>query len=269
MKTFEFKPTENSLATVYLHSLITTMETYRTSYPVVIVFPGGGYEHCSLREAEPVAFEYFAAGFNVVVLNQYSVQENASNFNPLLDAAKTIITVRKHARQWHCNPHQIAVCGFSAGGHLAASLGTMWNLPKFYQSLDIDKKEIRPDAMILCYPVICADEYAHQGSLQRVSGSCPGTKEYKFWDITSHVDAETCPAFLWHTVNDQSVPVENTIAMISALQNHAVPYECHLFPEGTHGMSVCTQEVGSFDPYNQRWMPMSIQWLYRLFDYTK
>ncbi len=269
MRTFEIKPTRNCQATAYLHEPISTLEHPRTVFPVVLVFPGGGYEYCSLREADPVAFEYFAAGFNVFLVHHYSVQKQASQFNPLCDAGALIIHVRQHAQDYHCNPHQIAVCGFSAGGHLAASCGCMWNQPEVVKRLHVQHNENRPDAMILCYPVICADEHAHQGSIQRVSGALPKTKEYQFWDISTHVSDQTCPAFLWHTVDDSSVPVENTIKMVQALQRHGVSYECHLFPSGTHGMSVCTQEVGSYDAYNQRWMQMSIQWLYRLFDYTK
>lgn len=269
MKTKQFQVTEHCYASAYLHEPISGLNTSKTEYPVVVIFPGGGYEYCSLREADPVAFEYFAAGFNVVLVHQYSVKENASQFHPVLEAGKIIMTIRSHAKQWHCRPDQIAVCGFSAGGHLAASSGTMWNHPFIQQELNAFHGENRPDAMILCYPVIRADQFAHEGSLKRVSGALPEQKEYQFYDIRNHVDEMTCPAFLWHTVTDQSVPVENTLGMMMELQNHHISYECHIFPEGSHGMSVCTEEVGSFDLYVQRWMDMSIKWLYHMFNHTK
>lgn len=270
MKQFVFQPNPNTNAkvTAFLHSLITTMENHRTHRPSVIVIPGGAYQYCSLREEDPVVMEYLAAGFHVFLLD-YSVDQNAKNYAPLCDLGHTIMTIRQNAESWGCIPHQIAVIGFSAGGHLAACSGTMWNEAPLQNHLNSFDSMHRPDAMILCYPVICANEYAHQLSIELVSGAQKGTKEYEFWSVDKHVDNQTCPAFIWHTITDQSVPVENSIAMITALQKHHISYECHLFPEGIHGMSVCTKETGSADSYNRRWVDMSIEWLYKLFNYQK
>ena len=140
------------------------------------------------------------------------------------------------------------------------------------EKLGTKNGENRPNAMILCYPVIRGDELTHQESIRWVSGCEPGTPGFRFWAAQDHVDSATCPAFVWHTVTDASVPVENSIAMISALQAHKIPFECHFFPEGSHGMSVCTEETSPDWPaaaYNRRWVDMSIQWLYNLFHYAK
>lgn len=106
--------------------------------------------------------------------------------------------------------------------------------------------------MILCCPLIRADQFAHEGSIKRVSGALPEQKEYQFYDIRNHVDEMNCPTFLCYTVTNQSVSVENTLGMILELQKHHVSYECHIFPEGSHGMSMCTEEVGTSNPCVQR-----------------
>ena len=271
MKTFEFNPNPDTYAyaTAYLHTPIQEMEHRRESYPCVVVIPGGAYRFCSQREAEPVALEYFAAGFNVVLLNQYSVMEMAKDYHPLCDIGTTIMEIRENAKEWGCDAHRIAVVGFSAGGHLAASSGTMWKCEAVQKKLDAYHGENRPDAMILCYPVIRADEYTHEESIRYVSGCAPEEDGYRYWAVQNHVDEDTCPAFVWHTVDDELVPVENSIAMIASLQKHHIPFECHLFPHGAHGMSVCTEETASYDAYNGRWVQMSIQWLYKTFEYQK
>ena len=268
MKTFEFNPTENSCAVAYLHTPLTEMDNYRKEFPVVVVLPGGGYEYCSVREGDPIAFEYFTAGYNVILLKQYSCKEKASHYRPLLDVYSTIQTIRKNAKEWNCSD-QIAVCGFSAGGHLAASAGIMWNKPEVLSRLNSWDADHKPNAMILSYPVILANEFAHEGSIRYVSGAVPGTEEYKYWSMDTHVTPDCCPAFLWHTVTDASVPVENTLAMLNALQRNHISYECHLFPEGKHGLSICSEETGSYEPYNSRWMDMSIQWLNKQFNFKK
>ena len=271
MRMFEFQPNKetDALAVAYLHSPMVEVPNYRTVRPCIIVIPGGGYGMCSLREADPVAFEYFTAGFQVILLKQYSVKEKAVDFNPLKDISLTIMKIRENAKEWGVDEDKIAVCGFSAGGHLAASIGTMWNHSRLLEKLDTKDGMNRPNAMILCYPVIRADEYAHEGSIRNVSGAEPGTAEYSFWAMENHVSVDTCPAFLWHTGGDVSVPVENSLAMVNALQSHHVPYEFHVFPGGYHGMSVCTVETNSKDAYTSRWMELSKMWLYRVFDFEK
>ena len=115
--------------------------------------------------------------------------------------------------------------------------------------------------------VITADEFAHEGSIRNVSGCQPGTPGYEYFSLDKHVSQDTCPAFLWHTMEDDCVPVENSLKMLAALHNAGVPAEAHFFPHGGHGMSVCTQETGSPDPYNARWMDLCLDWLDNTFGY--
>lgn len=266
MKTFGFTPQGVSGCNVraWIHEQ-TSKEMKQRMHPAVIICPGGGYGFVSEREAEPVARAYFSAGYNTYILT-YSVGEGAKNFVPLSQLAATIAEVRANADAWFTAKDKIAVCGFSAGAHLAASLGTLFNEEKFLKVFDKDEN-IRPDAMILSYPVITADEFAHVGSIQNVSGAEVGSEEYAWFSLDQHVDEQTPPTFLWHTAEDRVVPVENSIKMITALSAAKVPFEYHVLPKGHHGMSTCTAEVGCPHPYNARWMEWSITWLNTLFGF--
>lgn len=262
MEYITFKPFAEGDAVVkgLLHSPILEMNPRRESFPAVVICPGGAYCFLSNREGDPVAQAFFAAGYNVFIL-YYSVGEKAKDYRPLQEISKTVMTIRENAAQWHTTPSSIAVCGFSAGGHLAGSLGTMWDDPGLKEKMDTKKGANRPDAMILCYPVISAGPFAHVTSMEQVSGCKKGTPGYTAFSLEEKVSEKTCPAFLWHTVTDDCVPVENTLLMASALQKAGVSFELHLFPRGGHGMSVCTEETGSLDTYNGKWLPLCIDWL--------
>ena len=117
--------------------------------PLIIVCPGGGYAYTSDREAEPVALAYAAAGYHAVVL-RYSVGEQATMPRPLVELADTVAYFREHAEELYINPDQIVVTGFSAGGHLAASLGVFWNHKEMLTKYDDNRELIRPNGMILC-----------------------------------------------------------------------------------------------------------------------
>ncbi len=267
MEIVKFQPLPDSSAQAvgYLHTPIWEMETRRESFPAVIVCPGGAYAFVSEREADPVALQFFNRGFNVFILT-YSVGEMAKAFLPLRELSETVRAVRTRT-EWRCDPQRIAVCGFSAGGHLAASLGVLWDDPEFLKHYDNHGGENRPNAMILGYPVITADEFAHQESIENVSGSTPGTAQYAYFSLDQHVSGKTCPAFLWHTAEDDLVPVENSLKLAFALSREKVPFELHVFPHGGHGMSVCTEEVGCPDEYNARWVGLAAAWLSRELGY--
>lgn len=281
MRRFEFIPegSEGCSVTAWLHG---EGEGYQSS-PAIIICPGGGYTRVSAREAEPVAGPYYEAGYHTFILT-YSVGEKAKDFTPLCQLAATLAHIREYADRWNVDPKKIAVCGFSAGGHLAASLGTRYREHEFWdafcrrtelsdnrESSDCRERklcpsDIRPDAMILGYPVITADAYAHEGSIKTVSGAEVGSEEYAGFGLDQYVDGQTPPTYLWHTAADSCVPVENSLKFCMALSKAKVPFEYHVFPEGEHGMSVCTEAVGTPCAYNARWMEWSIQWLDKLFD---
>ena len=268
MEIVKFQPVPGSdgQVTGYLHTPIWEMETRRESFPAVIICPGGAYFLCSQRESDPVAMPFLARGYQVFILN-YSVGEKAKGFRPLMELSETVRILREKAKEYWIDPDKIAVCGFSAGGHVAASLGTMWNDPELLKVYDNQGGKNRPNAMILLYPVITADQFAHQLSIKLVSGCEPGTPGYEYFSLDKRVSQDTCPAFLWHSMEDGVVPVENSIQMMTALHNAGVAVEAHFFPHGGHGMSVCTQETGSRHDYNARWMALALTWLDTLFDY--
>ena len=269
MRVFEFVPegAEECKVDAWLHGDMLDIEESKRKRPVMIVCPGGGYGMNSKREAEPVAECYYAAGYQTFIL-WYSVEEKAKNFQPLCQLASTIAHVRKHAEEWDISVDKIAVSGFSAGGHLACSSGTLFNKEPFLKVFGRDEN-IRPDAMVLCYPVITADEFAHQGSIENVSGQPVGSDGYKWFSLEKHVDEQTPPAFLWHTAEDEIVPVENSLKMASALSSAKVPFELHILPKGKHGMSTCTIDVNSKHDYNGRWVEWSLKWLSELFGFVR
>ncbi|MCL1794417.1 MAG: alpha/beta hydrolase [Oscillospiraceae bacterium] len=233
----------------------------------VLVLPGGGYHITSDREAEPVAKAFFAAGMDAFVL-RYSVKEEAVGYAPLLDAAMAVKYIRDRAEDWNIDPGKIVVCGFSAGGHLAASLGTLWKLDVVSKTLNCENSYIRPNGMILGYPVITSGPKGHMGSILRLAdaeGREPTKEELDRFSIEKHVDSGTCPAFVWHTAEDSGVPVENSLCMCEALAENKIPFELHVFPRGAHGLSLATPEVAPNDdmimPYVARWVEMAVKWI--------
>lgn len=276
MKCFTFQPelTEKCTVTAWLQEEPDLGWRPLRALPAVLICPGGAYEFVSAREAEPVAKPYFAAGYHVFILD-YAVGADARDFRPLLQLSAAMLHLRAHAAEWKLDAGKIAVCGFSAGGHLAASLGTLYNEEKFLAAAkglwggDFQCGAIRPDAMILGYPVILADRYAHVDSIQNVSGAREGSPEYTWFGLDAHVDASTPPTYLWHTAPDGAVPVENSLRFAAALSAAKVPFELHVFPAGDHGMSTCTEEVGPADPYNARWVEWSLRWLEKVFGFQK
>ena len=228
----------------------------------IIVCPGGGYNGLAPREADPIAVQFLAAGFATFIL-YYSVKENATNYQPLKEVALAVKYVREHAEEYNVDPAYVFTCGFSAGGHLAASAGVLWNSPVLDEVLgDAPKGINRPTGMILSYPVITAGKWAHKGSIANLCGTKEFTKEEgDRFSLELHVDETTCPAFIWHTFADNGVPVQNALLMADAMTKARVPFELHIFPEGRHGLSTCTELVGTPLPHNECWMELAIRWV--------
>lgn len=266
MKRIELSPNPGSGARLvgYLHDKEEQEMPNRLKRPCVVVCPGGGYEFCSAREADPVAFAFFARGYNAFLL-YYSVGKEAGGLRPLVELSRSVMKIRENSGEWGIFPEKIAVCGFSAGGHLAASLGTLWNSPALKEKLGGAEGNNRPDALILGYSVISAGEFAHRSSLEWVSGD--SVKYRELLSLEKQVTPETPPAFLWHTADDDCVPVENTLLFAAALQRNHVPFECHIYPHGNHGSSMCNAEVNSRSPHLATWFPLCAEWLGELFGF--
>ena len=172
--------------------------------PSVLVIPGGGYEMTSDREAEPIAMQFLAAGFNAFVL-RYSVKPSIFPV-ALLEAAEAMRRIRTHADEWHCDADAIAAIGFSAGGHLAANLATSAS-DDVLAAHGYDADAVRPNGLMLAYPVVTSGPLAHRGSFDALLGDRKADPEaLDAVSIEKHIDAKTPPVFVWHTVPDDCVP---------------------------------------------------------------
>lgn len=209
--------------------------------PAVIIFPGGGYGHLSDREAEPIALQYAAADMAAFVL-RYSVKPDAGFPRCVLEALTAIKTVRENAEEWNINPDKIAICGFSAGGHLAASAGAFWHAPFARESLG-DNELLKPNAAILCYPVISSGPWAHSGSIVNLLGEDAAEELEEIVSIEKQITSAYPPTFLWHTATDQIVPVQNTLLMGKSLADAEVPFELHIYPMGPHGLALSDERT--------------------------
>ena len=243
--------------------------------PAVILCPGGGYMMTSDREAEPVALRFLARGYHVFVL-RYSVGTRFPA--PMLDLAKTIKLVRDRADEWRVDPNQIVLCGFSAGGHLVASLGVLWDKPLLTEPLGVSPEQIRPTALILGYPVIDLELVAnfpmnHEGTevgikdhiLATVLGPNPEQAHQDQYRLDRHVSSSTPPTFIWHTAEDELVYSQNALRFALALAEHHVPYELHVFEQGRHGLSLADETTDSdqqmLNRESQIWIDLALAWL--------
>lgn len=261
LETFKLQNSKSATLTVYLHDIFNELD--KKVRPSILIIPGGGYEMVSEREAEPVAIAFYNSGYNTAVL-RYSVKDDARDMQPMVEALEAIKMLRENAKEWYVAPNKIVTCGFSAGAHLAASCGTMWNEPKLMKKLNFTGDVYKPNAMILSYPVISSGEFAHRDSFYELSGSKENNIDSEFFSIDKRVNNETPQTFIWHTEDDSIVPVENTLLMIAALRKNKVPFECHIFNKGQHGLSMCNNEVGTPNAHVSNWFPICLEWLHSI-----
>ena len=250
--------------------LITYIQDYNEAYasterPCILIMPGGGYKHLSKqKEGESYAMRLCAMGYHAAVL-YYSV-DPASYPTQILEVAKAITILREHAAEWHIDPEKILVCGSSAGGHLAASYGCFWHEDFVAEEMGISDKEVlRPNGMILCYPVVTGGEKAHRGSFESVCGDNYDELVDKL-SIEKQISEYTPKAFIWHTFPDKSVPVENSLLLASALREKDIPFELHIYPVGKHGLgtadwTIQAKDGSGVEPQCQSWIDLLKIWL--------
>lgn len=241
--------------------------------PTVLVIPGGGYGFVSYREGECIAMKFCSIGYNAAVLN-YSVEPDAIFPQSLCEAALAMAYLKENHEKYNIDPEKIYTCGFSAGGHLALSLGVFWNQPWLAERIGKKASLLRPASQILCYPVVSSDPaHGHMKSFARLLGENPDPEKATLVSLDKQVTGDVPPTFLWSTLADTTVPCENSMILASKLKEHNVPLEFHLYGWAPHGLSLADRSVQTVknlektadkrhtNPHIATWFPLCKQWL--------
>ena len=223
-------------------------------FPVMIVAAGGAYARRAEHEAYPVAEWLNSIGISAVVLN-YRVAPYKHPI-PLSDAKRAIRMVRYKAIDWNLDPNKIGILGFSAGGHLASSAGIHFDFGNPVAEDPIERFSSRPDLMALCYPVLSMGEYTHEGSRLNLLGEKQEAELVELLSNENQITEESPPAFLWHTADDASVPVENSLMFAAGLRRYKVPFDLHIFESGRHGLGLAEEH-----PEAREWPRLCELWL--------
>jgi acetyl esterase/lipase len=205
----------------------------------ILIFPGGGYGGLSMdKEGYRVAKEFNKIGVTAFVVKYRLPSDDImvdKTIGPLQDAQQAVYMVRKHAAEWSIKPSQIGIIGFSAGGHLASTEGTHFDKPVIEDKENIS---VRPDFMVLLYPVITFGPLAHVGSRENLIGKTPSETQIQLYSNEKQVTTNTPPTFLVHAEDDNAVPVQNTLMFYDALLKAKVKAEMHIFQAGGHGFGL-------------------------------
>ena len=224
--------------------------------PAIVVVPGGGYLYCSPREGEPVALAYAARGFHTFVL-KYSCAQQAAGFAPLKEVSWAIGHIRENAAQWNIDPNKIAVCGFSAGGHLALSSGVL--------------AENKPNAMILGYPAVSAPNFPGADFMLRILEGRDDVTDADAakYDLLAHITKDAPPVFIAATAEDMLTNF-GALPLAKKYSDMGRQYELHVFQYGPHGYSLANEvaadgSVQMLEPAFAQWHELSVQWLHKTF----
>lgn len=239
-------------------------------FPCVVLCPGGAYVFRSQREDEPTVLRFLGAGMAVIKVEYSCGPEGGHYPTQLLQVSAAIAMVRRNAGKWHIDTEKIVVMGYSAGGHLAATVGTKWQEAFIRETLDMKYGENKVNGMILCYPVITSGEFTHEDSIQFLLGEdryrIPEEREKV--SLEKMVTGDTPKAFLWHTFEDDLVPVENTLKMADALRKQGIQFELHIYPQGPHGLAICEETTADvkehlnvYADYVSSWVEHCIRWI--------
>jgi len=235
---------------------------------MILICPGGGYQWLSSREAQPVAHAFAAAGWAAAVV-YYTVREKPGQ-PPLGTLPVRQLGEALQTMQQRFPALSALVCGFSAGGHLAASYGVFWKKKTFLaEELGVDAEQLRPNGLLLSYPVITSGPKAHRGSFTNLLGDRYDELVDEM-SLENQVSLDTPKTFLWHTAPDDCVPVENSILFFTALHALEIPVEMHIYPVGGHGLGLASEETQSYEYQNavreecQSWISLALSWMQHL-----
>ena len=234
----------------------------------ILIMPGGGYCNiCSEREGEPIAMAFMPYGFNAFVLH-YSVGESHTFPQQLIEASVAIKYIKNHANKYNISSDNVFVMGFSAGGHLAACLGTMWDSKEITDNIDIPSEYNKPKGVILLYPVIeGGKEYSHNESFYNLFGKSALTEdEYYRSNIVNYVCEETVPVFIMHSSNDEIVNVKNSLMLANKLAENNIKFEMHIYYDAPHGVALANKITCIDNPkYDNnsiaKWVECAVMWI--------
>ena len=236
-------------------SIIHYEPAVRRSDAAVIIFPGGGYSHRAPHEGNGYALFLNELGISAFVVHYRTTPAHFPD--QLMDARRAVRFVRANAERFGVNPERVAVMGSSAGGHLAALVSTYRGKLSCEGIDEIDALPYLPNAQILCYPVISSDEsVTHRGSYINLLGE--GEAYERRTEVDPHllVSDDTPQAFIWHTATDTGVNVINSYRYATALREHNIPCEMHIFPIGPHGMG-----LAAYNPHVAQWSGLLANYL--------
>jgi len=222
----------------------------------IIVCPGGSYAGlANAHEGMAICQEFNKIGVTAFLLKYRLPSDDIMidrSIGPLQDAQMAIYTVRKNAKEWGINPAKIGIIGFSAGGHLASTEGTHFDKPVIE---DKDNISLRPDFMMLIYPVISFGGQAHVGSRENLVGKTPSQAQIDLYSNEKQITTNTPPTFLVHAEDDNVVPVQNSLMFYDALLKNKVKAEMHIFQEGGHGFGMNNSKNKG------KWFEWATNWL--------
>ena len=249
-----------------------TITVYAPEKPngiALLVTPGGSYQRVVLdKEGSDLAPVFNARGYTLFVMTYRMPADGHAEGSdaPLADAQRALRTLRARAAEWRIAPQKIGIMGFSAGGHVAASLETRFSEPAYATVDVIDQQSARPDFAVLGYPVISmVPAIAHPGSRKALIGETPTAERQRRYSPEQNVTPQTPPTFIFHAVDDPSVPVDNALVMFNALRAQQVPTELHLFAEGKHGFGI----RGTTGLPAAEWPQLAMNWIASLAEIKK
>ena len=226
----------------------------RVTDAAVVIYPGGGYGMRAPHEGKGYAEYFNSFGMDAFVC-EYRVSPHRFPLE-LLDARRAVRWVRHHAEEYGLDPHKVAVMGSSAGGHLAGLVST-YTAPIDFEGLDeVDTESPIPDATILCYAVCHMPDETHVAHVGSFENLCGERRDYETFSNDLNVTDSTPPAFLWHTSDDDCVNVINSYLYATALREHGIPHELHVFPHGYHGLGLAEN-----NPHVAQWAGLMKNWL--------
>lgn len=245
------RPADKPSITPYLSTAV------KPTGSAIIVCPGGGYVRLTEHEGRPVAEWLNSLGVQAFVLKSRLGSSGYRHPVMLQDVQRAIRYVRRHAGEFGIDSSRIGILGFSAGGHVASSAGTHFDLGDSSSSDSVERVSSRPDLMVLIYPVITMGKFGHAGSRENLLGKEPSSEAVELMSNEKQVTKDTAPAFLVHTENDSAVPVENSLMFADSLRQAGVGFELHVFEKGPkHGFGLAIS-----DPVVGTWPKLCEQWL--------